>query len=53
MTGKFHDFECAIMNLYAPNDGIERRQLWEEIIQLMGSYQIPWCIGGDLVWLNQ
>ncbi|GMP35227.1 hypothetical protein CsSME_00007763 [Camellia sinensis var. sinensis] len=42
-----HTFNCTIINVYAPNDVIKRRKLWEALATLNQSYLSPWCIGGD------
>ncbi|GKB90626.1 RNA-directed DNA polymerase, eukaryota, reverse transcriptase zinc-binding domain protein [Tanacetum coccineum] len=43
------DFKCFYTFMYAANDGINRRKLWEEIVKdsryVNGN---PWCIAGDL-----
>lgn len=40
-------FHCALLNIYAPNDPIVRRNLWMEVALLKSSSQLPWCVGGD------
>lgn len=40
-------FECVLVNVYAPNDANERNLLWEELLNLKSSYDLPWCIRGD------
>lgn len=40
-------FECVLVNVYAPNDAIERNLLWEELLNLKSSCDLPWCIGRD------
>ncbi|KAI8527621.1 hypothetical protein RHMOL_Rhmol12G0089800 [Rhododendron molle] len=41
------DFPCIIVNVYAPNITLARRNLWEELLALKANHQNPWCIGGD------
>ncbi|XP_028054758.1 uncharacterized protein LOC114258955 [Camellia sinensis] len=43
----FHNFSCVIINIYAPNDVLKRRQLWYALAQLKSAFSSPWCIGGD------
>lgn len=47
VTGFLQNFECALVNVYAPNDPRGRRELWSELLQAKTLSQIPWCIGGD------
>lgn len=47
ITGSFQGLECAIANVYAPNDDGNRRELWNEILTLKLSIQLPWCMGED------
>ncbi|GJY19375.1 RNA-directed DNA polymerase, eukaryota, reverse transcriptase zinc-binding domain protein, partial [Tanacetum coccineum] len=44
-----YDFKCFYTFVYAANDGIDRRKLWEELIK-DDRYvnDNPWCIAGDL-----
>ncbi|XP_028068302.1 uncharacterized protein LOC114270872 [Camellia sinensis] len=47
LSGVFHQsFECVVI-LYAPNDAIRRKQLWDLIINIKSLFNTPWCIGGD------
>lgn len=39
-------FPCIIVNVYAPNDVVARRVLWDELQGLKRNYQVPWCVGG-------
>lgn len=41
------DFPCIFVNVYAPNDVVDRRGVWDELLRLKGNSQIPWCMGGD------
>ncbi|XP_028052944.1 uncharacterized protein LOC114257381 [Camellia sinensis] len=48
LSGVFHQsFECVVVNLYAPNEVIRRKQLWDLIINIRPLFNIPWCIGDD------
>lgn len=48
LSGVFHQsFECVVVNLYAPNDDIRRKKLWDLIINIKPLFNIPWCFGGD------
>ncbi|XP_028102487.1 uncharacterized protein LOC114301728 [Camellia sinensis] len=48
MGSVFHQsFECVVVNLYAPNDDIRMKQLWDLIINIKPLFNTPWCIGGD------
>lgn len=35
------------MNIYAPNEVVNRRELWEELLGAKTNSTDPWCIGGD------
>ena len=39
--------EWAFARVYCPNRDALRRQLWEELAELMCLWEMPWCIGGD------
>lgn len=41
------DFPSVIMNVYAPNNYMNRRVVWNEIKELKKRYILPWCLGGD------
>ncbi|KAL7254795.1 hypothetical protein ACSBR1_009026 [Camellia fascicularis] len=41
------NFNCTILNVYASNDMLKRRSLWELLFSLKSFYIHPWCIGGD------
>lgn len=43
----FCTFECAIINIYAPNDVGARGKLWDSLILLRRDFPKPWCLGGD------
>ncbi|GJV40441.1 RNA-directed DNA polymerase, eukaryota, reverse transcriptase zinc-binding domain protein [Tanacetum coccineum] len=49
ISAKSYNFKCFYTFVYAANDGLERRDLWEELIRdfryLNGK---PWCIAGDI-----
>lgn len=47
LKGSFNNFPCIILNLYAPNDSLDRRIIWNEILGLKSRFPIPWCLGGD------
>lgn len=40
-------FEGVLVNLYAPNDVVKRRELWDLIVRIKPLFPKPWCIGGD------
>lgn len=40
-------FECTIVNIYAPNDVVKRRFLWDSLGRLKTHYSNPWCLGGN------
>lgn len=42
-----NDFPCTLVNIYAPNAVISRRELWEELLVLKANSQVSWCIEGD------
>lgn len=47
-----HCFDCVIVNIYAPNDVLGRRQLWESLVKLKSTFSKPWCVGGILMKLD-
>ncbi|XP_058217549.1 uncharacterized protein LOC131328649 [Rhododendron vialii] len=40
-------FPCVVVNVYAPNEVVQRKLLWEELLNVKASSSIPWCVGGD------
>ncbi|XP_058223301.1 uncharacterized protein LOC131333018 [Rhododendron vialii] len=44
----YGDFQCVLVNIYAPNGEVQRKELWDELLQIKASSQLPWCVGGDL-----
>lgn len=48
LSGTYNQsFHCVIVDIYAPNDGKKRGQLWEVLFRLKSSFRLPWCLGGD------
>ena len=43
----FNSFECAIVNIYAPNEVELRSKLWNSLVKLKKDFPKPWCLGGD------
>lgn len=43
----FNNFPGVLVNTYAPNVVVDRRELWEELMWLKANSCEPWCIGGD------
>lgn len=43
----FNNFPGVLVNIYAPNVVVDRRELWEELMWLKANSCEPWCIGGD------
>ncbi|XP_058211519.1 uncharacterized protein LOC131323689 [Rhododendron vialii] len=41
------NFPCVILNVYAPNNYIERRDVWNEIKARKIRFNMPWVLGGD------
>lgn len=41
------NFPCILVNIYAPNNYVERRAVWGELVSLKERFLVPWCIGGD------
>lgn len=41
------EFPCTVVNIYAPNDVVDRRGVWEELLALKAVSSNPWCVGGD------
>lgn len=49
LSGMYNQsFDCVIVNIYAPNDGRKRGQLWELLLRLKPYFRKPWSVGGDL-----
>ena len=42
-----YQLDCVIANVYAHNDSVRRRNLWEVITNLKTLFLKPWCIRGD------
>ncbi|XP_028122982.1 uncharacterized protein LOC114320085 [Camellia sinensis] len=40
-------FQCTLVNIYAPNEVIRRRQLWDSLVRIHQHFPNPWCVGGD------
>lgn len=36
-----------IVNIYAPNDVVNRGKLWETLVNIKSGFPKPWCLGGD------
>lgn len=47
VQGAIDDFPCSLVNICAPNLVVSRREIWEVLLVLKASSQVPWCIGGD------
>ncbi|XP_028105225.1 uncharacterized protein LOC114304243 [Camellia sinensis] len=48
LSGKVHNsFDCVVVNIYALNDVIRRKALWENLLTLKTNFSNPWCLGGD------
>ena len=47
LSGTIHpDFQCVLINIYAPNDVVRRSYLWNVLVNLKSQFKEPWCIGG-------
>jgi hypothetical protein len=33
--------------MYDPNNDVDRKCLWDELVGLMSWWELPWCIGGN------
>ncbi|KAL7175699.1 hypothetical protein ACSBR2_029314 [Camellia fascicularis] len=42
-----HSFDCVIVNIYAPNEVLQRKKLWDSLVNLHSHYPNPWCVGRD------
>ncbi|XP_028126752.1 uncharacterized protein LOC114323369 [Camellia sinensis] len=40
-------FDCVIVNIYAPNEVLGRKKLWDSLVCLQPHFPNPWCVGGD------
>ncbi|KAL7172705.1 hypothetical protein ACSBR2_032225 [Camellia fascicularis] len=49
----FHQFNCAILSIYAPNDVGSRGKLWNCLLKLKEEFPNPWCLGGDFNEIRQ
>ncbi|XP_028125261.1 uncharacterized protein LOC114322196 [Camellia sinensis] len=48
LSGKIQNsFDCVIINIYASNDVVRRKELWVTLLNLKHSFPKPWCLGGD------
>lgn len=41
------NFECVLVNIYAPNDVSQRSRLWVSLSHLRADFDKPWCLVGD------
>ncbi|KAH0658710.1 hypothetical protein KY289_027458 [Solanum tuberosum] len=41
------NYNCHITGVYAPNDYMERRLVWEELGSVRGLFEGPWALCGD------
>ncbi|XP_028104052.1 uncharacterized protein LOC114303104 [Camellia sinensis] len=41
------DFDCVIVNIYAPNEVLKRKKLWDSLVCLQPHFPNPWCVGAD------
>ncbi|KAH7839073.1 hypothetical protein Vadar_034528 [Vaccinium darrowii] len=41
IVGVLFGFDCAIVNVYAPNESNSRRLLWDELLQIRSAYPVP------------
>lgn len=41
------NFEQIFAGVYGPNDDVERRCLWDELLGMMSWWEMSWCIGED------
>jgi hypothetical protein len=41
------NFKWAFVGVYGPNDDNDRKWLWDELVELISWWEMPWCIGGD------
>jgi hypothetical protein len=40
------NYEWAFAGVYGPNDDVERKGLWDELVGPMSWWDVSWCIGG-------
>ncbi|XP_028099600.1 uncharacterized protein LOC114299127 [Camellia sinensis] len=49
----FNQFDCAILNIDAPNDVGSRGNLWNCLLKLNDEFHNPWCLGRDFNEIRQ
>lgn len=42
----------VVSNVYGPNDDSQRSDFLRTIPDSKSLWSVPWCIGGDLIWLD-
>ncbi|KAI8567427.1 hypothetical protein RHMOL_Rhmol02G0121300 [Rhododendron molle] len=42
----FNNFPCVLVTIYAPNEVVGHRELWEDLMRIKANIHEPWCIGG-------
>ncbi|XP_028105255.1 uncharacterized protein LOC114304285 [Camellia sinensis] len=42
-----NSFQCVLVNIYAPNEVLKRRQLWDTLVNVYPNFPNPWCVEGD------
>ncbi|XP_026450908.1 uncharacterized protein LOC113351051 [Papaver somniferum] len=46
-VNKHDGFFWVLTNIYGPNKPHERADFWEELDNICGYWDLPWCLGGD------
>ncbi|XP_026383279.1 uncharacterized protein LOC113278735 [Papaver somniferum] len=46
-VNKHDGFVWVLTNIYGPNKPHERADFWEELDNICGYLDLPWCLGGD------
>ncbi|KAG6780767.1 hypothetical protein POTOM_013641 [Populus tomentosa] len=42
-----YNLECMVSLVYAPNDGLLKKEVWDYLVSFKNSFNKPWCLVGD------
>lgn len=42
-----YNLECMVSLVYAPNDGLLKKEVWDYLVSFTNSISKPWCLAGD------
>lgn len=42
-----YNLECMVSLVYAPNDGLLKKEVWDYLVSFTNNISKPWCLAGD------